>query len=45
VYWDAGARSTVDGRSGAYVEMNGGRRYEPGQNQLPPEFTVPAKPQ
>lgn len=43
VYWDSGARSGVDGKSGAYVDMNGGRRYEPGQNQLPAQFTVPAK--
>jgi hypothetical protein len=43
VYWDSGARSGVDGRSGAYVDMNGGRRYEAGQNQLPAQFTVPAK--
>ena len=45
VYWDSGARSGVDGRSGAYVDMNGGRRYEAGQNQLPAQFTVPAKSQ
>ncbi len=45
VYWDAGARSGVDGKSGAYIDMNGGRRYEPGQNQLPAPFTVPAKSQ
>ena len=45
VYWDATATSTIDGKSGAYVDMNGGRRYEPGQNQLPAQFTVPAKPQ
>lgn len=45
VYWDATATSGIDGKKGAYVDMNGGRRYEPGQNQLPVEFTVPAKPQ
>lgn len=45
VYWDASATSTIDGKKGAYVDMNGGRRYEPGQNQLPAELTVPAKPQ
>lgn len=45
VYWDATATSGIDGKKGAYVDMNGGRRYEPGQNQLPAEFTVPAKPQ
>ncbi|MGH9273577.1 MAG: hypothetical protein ACRDZU_02930 [Acidimicrobiales bacterium] len=45
VYWDANARSGVDGKSGAYVDINGGRRYEPGQNQLPTQFTIPAKSQ
>jgi hypothetical protein len=45
VYWDAAATSTIDGKRGAYVDMNGGRRYEPGQNQLPAQLTVPAKPQ
>ena len=45
VYWDATATSTIDGKKGAYVDMNGGRRYEPGKNQLPSEFTVPAKSQ
>jgi len=45
VYWDASATSGIDGKKGAYVDMNGGRRYEPGQNQLPAQFTVPAKPQ
>lgn len=45
VYWDAAATSTIDGKKGAYVDMNGGRRYEPGQNQLPAQLTIPAKPQ
>ena len=45
VYWDATATSAGDGKKGAYVDMNGGRRYEPGQNQLPAAFTIPAKPQ
>lgn len=45
VYWDATATSGIDGKKGAYVDMNGGRRYEPGQNQLPAQFTVPAKAQ
>lgn len=45
VYWDASATSKIDGKKGAYVDMNGGRRYEPGQNQLPAGLTVPVKPQ
>jgi hypothetical protein len=45
VYWDATATSKIDGRKGAYVDMNGGRRYEPGQNQLPGGLAVPAKAQ
>jgi hypothetical protein len=43
VFWDASATSTIDGKKGAYVDMNGGRRYELGQ--LNNEFTVPAKAQ
>lgn len=31
VYWDAGARSPVDGEAGAYVPLNRGQRYERGQ--------------
>jgi len=31
VFWDPGARSRVDGKSGAYVPLNGGKRYRPGQ--------------
>lgn len=45
VYWDASATSAIDGKKGAYIDLNGGRRYEPGQNQLPAQFTVPAKAQ
>lgn len=45
VYWDAGATSKIDGKKGAYVDVNGGRRYEPGANQLGGDFNVPVKPQ
>lgn len=45
VYWDAAATSKIDGKQGAYVDMNGGRRYEPGQNQLPGGLNIPVKPQ
>jgi hypothetical protein len=45
VYWDASATSKIDGKKGAYVDMNGGRRYEPGANQLPGGLNVPVKPQ
>jgi len=31
VYWDPNARSVVDGKSGAYVPLNGGKRYRLGQ--------------
>lgn len=31
VYWDANATSPVDGSAGAYVNVNGGRRYILGQ--------------
>jgi hypothetical protein len=31
VYWDANARSRVDGKAGAFVPLNGGKRYRPGQ--------------
>ena len=30
VYWDANATSPVDGKAGAYVVLNEGRRYAPG---------------
>lgn len=45
VWWDPTATSGIDGKKGAYVDMNGGRRYEPGQNQLPAGLTIPVKPQ
>jgi hypothetical protein len=31
VYWDANARSAVDGKAGAYVPIQGGKRYRLGQ--------------
>ncbi len=31
VYWDPNARSAVDGKAGAYVPLNGGKRYSLGQ--------------
>ena len=31
VYWDPNARSKVDGKAGAYVPLNGGKRYRLGQ--------------
>lgn len=31
VYWDPNARSAVDGKAGAFVPLNGGKRYRPGQ--------------
>ena len=31
VYWYPNARSAVDGKAGAYVPLNGGKRYRPGQ--------------
>ena len=43
VYWDPGARSNVDGKQGAYVSIDGGRRYAGGE--LSPEFKIAAKPQ
>ena len=45
VYWDASATSKIDGKKGAYVDVNGGRRYEPNRNQLPSGLTIPVKPQ
>jgi hypothetical protein len=39
VYWSANARSQLDGRAGAYVPMNDGRRYRLGQ--LPGGFNIP----
>ena len=43
VYWDAAARSEIDGKNGAYVSMDGGRRYALGE--LGRDFKIPAKPQ
>ena len=31
VYWDPNARSRVDGKAGAFVPLNGGKRYRVGQ--------------
>jgi len=42
VYWDAAARSDIDGKPGAYVPIDGGRRYAAGE--LDGMFKVPAKP-
>ncbi|MBW3665075.1 MAG: hypothetical protein KY469_18425 [Actinobacteria bacterium] len=39
VYWDEQASSTVDGRPGAYVALDGGRRYTHGE--LDTELRVP----
>ncbi|MFN2465336.1 MAG: hypothetical protein ABR598_03620 [Candidatus Dormibacteria bacterium] len=30
VYWDANATSPIDGKAGAYIPLNEGRRYAPG---------------
>jgi hypothetical protein len=43
VYWDATARSEIDGKNGAYVSIDGGRRYANGE--LGRDFKVQAKPQ
>lgn len=43
VYWDATARSAIDGGTGAYVPVDGGRRYQVGQ--VPGGLKVPAKSQ
>lgn len=43
VYWDAAARSEIDGKSGAYVPIDGGRRYDLGE--IGRDFKVPAKAQ
>ena len=42
VYWDAAARSEIDGRPGAYVPVDGGRRYAAGE--LDGTFKVGPKP-
>lgn len=31
VYWDANATSPIDGKQGAYISLNQGRRYRPGE--------------
>ena len=31
VYWDPNVTSPVNGKAGAYVELNGGHRYRPGE--------------
>jgi hypothetical protein len=43
VYWSATARSNIDGKNGAYVSMNGGRRYTAGE--LDKSFSIPVAPQ
>ena len=40
VWWDPNAPSKIDGKAGAYVDMDGGRRYAigewtPGEPALP----------
>lgn len=40
VYWDAQATSPIDGKQGAYVALNGGRRYRLGE-WLPGEPVLP----
>ena len=42
VYWDAQARSRVDGRPGAYVPVQGGRRWQ--QGEVPRSFDIPTPP-
>jgi hypothetical protein len=39
VYWSSTAPSGIDGKNGAYIDMNGGRRYALGQ--LDNTFTIP----
>jgi hypothetical protein len=43
VYWSNTARSDIDGKNGAYVSMNGGRRYDLGE--IGRDFNIPVKPQ
>ena len=43
VYWDAAAPSKIDGKNGAYVSLDGGKRYAVGE--LGRDFKIPAKPQ
>ena len=40
VYWSSTTKSQIDGKNGAYVSMNGGRRYTAGQ--LDGSFDIPA---
>lgn len=42
VYWDAAAKSAIDGQNGAYIALDQGRRYQPGQ--IPSGFRIPVKP-
>ncbi len=42
VYWNPNARSKIDGANGAYVAVNGARRYELGQWDN--SFTIPVPP-
>jgi hypothetical protein len=41
-YWDANATSTIDGKQGAYVPLDGGRRYRIGE-WLPGEPVLPGR--
>ena len=41
VYWDATARSAIDDNAGAYVPLEGGRRYQVGQ--VPAGLKVPVR--
>lgn len=41
VIWDAGARSPIDGKPGAYVSLKGGKRYAGGEQTN--DFAVPAR--
>jgi hypothetical protein len=43
VYWSSTAPSAIDGKAGAYVPIDGGRRYDLGE--IGRDFKVPAKPQ
>lgn len=43
VYWDAAARSRVDGKPGAYVPMQDGRRWTLGQLSRKFDIPVPAR--
>jgi hypothetical protein len=42
VYWDASKPSTIDGKAGSYVSVNGGQRYAGGE--LNNSFDVAPKP-